>query len=317
MTVSVGGVVVERTGSRRRAPCRLIDDLELNDKQGNLPRHAPRAPRSGIDEDALFSGQVVPTSIKLIGPRIRVCAISRAASSWASTSRRPKTMSVTIDAGDSRQVRPAARRRAPPPRTPRLTARAPPSSTSSAAAPTDGRHQLDRDHPHRRCQIRFYDEANDAIWNIRTAELVFPRMPYGFTVDANASVSNGDEDGRLEGRPLRQLPPRHATASRSAPMSTISSPANISDEIFAFSQLARVKVPLAGPGRDGGDGHRPHHPASGEFIAVGGRGRTCRTISPSRSIVDEGSLRADYDPGHRQHRHHRLRRCSSAARAPR
>ena len=44
-------------------------------------------------------------------------------------------------------------------------------------------------------EIRFYDEANDSIWDVPQAELVFQRMPYGFAVAANAEVSNGDEQG--------------------------------------------------------------------------------------------------------------------------
>ena len=73
-------------------------------------------------------------------------------------------------------------------------------------------------------EIRFYDEANDAIWNIPAAELVFQRMPYGFAVAANAAVSNGDEAGQLD---TPTSPPATAAtraASRSAHGSTIWSP---------------------------------------------------------------------------------------------
>ena len=69
MAVSIGGLVMERTGSAGVPHVRLTE-LRLNDKQGNYLASAPRA-SLGIDEQALFSGRLVPTSITLIGPLIR------------------------------------------------------------------------------------------------------------------------------------------------------------------------------------------------------------------------------------------------------
>ena len=54
MAVSIGGLVMERTGSAGVPHVRLTE-LRLNDKQGNYLASAPRA-SLGIDEQALFSG---------------------------------------------------------------------------------------------------------------------------------------------------------------------------------------------------------------------------------------------------------------------
>ena len=70
MTVSVGGVVVERS-SGSGVPQVRLRNIEMKDKAGNLVARAPRA-AVGVRGDALFSGKIVPTSIELIGPRIRV-----------------------------------------------------------------------------------------------------------------------------------------------------------------------------------------------------------------------------------------------------
>ena len=143
-------------------------------------------------------------------------------------------------------------------------------------------------------EIRFYDEANDAIWNIPEAELVFQRMPYGFAIAANAAVSNGDEAGQWHA----DLSASYRRDTRSFSISTRINdlvPANVSDEIFALSQLARVKVPLAGQVEMEVTDTGLITKASGEFIASAGEvGLPDYLAEPL--IIDEGSLRADYDP---------------------
>ena len=239
-----------------------------------------RAPRAAVEVegDALFSGNIVPTSIELIGPRIRVMRNLEGGIELGFGEAAPEGEAVVVDPGNRGlpQERPGhgavGARRVP-------------------AAPRAGRGCCHHRDPERQpaggraarlissietiriadAEIRFYDEANDAIWNIPSAELVFQRMPYGFAVAANAAVSNGDEAGQWHA----DLSASYRRETRSFSISTRINdlvPANISDEIFALSQLARVKVPLAGPGRDGGDGPGPHHQGHGRVHRFGGRG---------------------------------------------
>ena len=85
--------------------------------------------------------------------------------------------------------------------------------------------------------IKFYDEANDAIWDVPKAQLVFQRMPYGFAIAANAEVSNGPREGAWHA----DMTASYRKEKRSFSVSLRASdlvPANISDEIFALAQLA-------------------------------------------------------------------------------
>lgn len=295
MTVSVGGVVVEKTVSG--VPHVRLRNLELKDKQGNLVARAPRA-AVGIQGDALFSGQVVPTSIELIGPRIRIMRNLEGGIEMGFGEAAPETEAVVVEPGVSVS-----------PKTDQDTAMLPPAAGSprpgAGAAIIDilsGSPEGGSGKPINSIEtirvadadIRFYDEANDAIWNIPSAELVFQRMPYGFAVAATASVSNGDEAGQWHA----EVSASYRRETRSFAISTRVNdlvPANISDEIFALSQLARVKVPLAGQVEMEVTDTGLITKASGEFIASAGEvGLPDYLAEPL--IVDEGSLRADYDP---------------------
>ncbi len=296
MTVSVGGVVVERSGENGVPHVRLRN-IELKDKAGNLVARAPRA-AVGVKGEALFSGQVVPTSIELIGPRIRVMRNLDGSIELGFGEAAPEGESVLFDPGSDVS-----------PKSDQETVMAGPDGVGKPRGAGGTIIQVLSGDPGAAgggsmssietirvadAEIRFYDEANDAIWHIPSAELVFQRMPYGFAVAANAAVSNGDEAGKWHA----DLSASYRRDTRSFSISTRINdlvPANISDEIFALSQLARVKVPLAGQVEmevmDSGLVTR----ASGEFVASAGEvGLPDYLAEPL--IVDEGSLRADYDP---------------------
>ena len=296
MSVSVGGVVVERSGGSGVPHVRLRN-IELRDKDGNL---VARAPRAGVEIDgsALLSGAVVPTSIELIGPRIRVMRNLEGGIELGFGEAAPEGEVVAVDPGgevspkgdqDMGAVRSPAERGKPG------AGAAIIEILSGTPAADDGRSiNSIRTIRIADAEIRFYDEANDAIWFIPKAQLVFQRMPYGFAVAANAAVSNGDEAGQW----YADLSASYRRETRSFSISTRVSdlvPANISDEIFALSQLARVKVPLQGQVEMEVTDQGLIARATGEFVASAGEvGLPDYLAEPL--IVDEGSLRADYDP---------------------
>ncbi len=301
MTVSIGGAVVERA-SDSGVPHFRLRNLELRDTSGNLIARAPRA-AIGFNEEALFKGTVVPTSLELIGPKIRVMRAIDGGIELGFGEAAPEGESVTVDP-------------APPAdaagKTDQEKTSAPIGSGTDTAAgaaalinvlsggTADGSPQtgsaLGAIETVRiaKAQINFYDEANDAIWNIPEAELVFQRMPYGFAVASKAEVSNGAEAGTWHA----DMSASYRRETRSFGISLRISdlvPANISDEIFALSQLARVKVPLSGQVEaeitDKGLVTR----ATAEFSAAAGEvGLPDYLAEPI--IIDEGALRADYDP---------------------
>ena len=294
LQVSVGGVVVERS-AETGVPHVRLRNIELRDKLGNLVARAPRA-AVGVRGGDLFSGAVVPTSIELIGPRIRVMRNLDGGIELGFGEAAPESEVVVVDANapDAKSDQQAAPG-VPPPG----------GSGGSGAAlieilsgsqQTPGGQSISSIETIRiaEAEIRFYDEANDAIWNIPKAELVFQRMPYGFAVAANADVSNGDEAGVWHA----DISASYRREAKSFSISTRINdlvPANISDEIFALSQFARVKVPLAGQVEMEITESGLITKASGEFVASAGEVAFPDYLAQPL-IVDEGSLRADYDP---------------------
>lgn len=294
MTVAIGGAVVERAGSG--VPHFRLRNLELKDKAGNLIARAPRA-AIGINEEALFKGSIVPTSLELIGPKIRVMRAIDGAIELGFGEAAPESETVTVDAPADPAGKTDQEQTAPPVDT--ATGTAALIAMLSGGPPEEGQASgtaLGAIETVRiaKAEIKFYDEANDAIWNIPEAELVFQRMPYGFAVASKAEVSNGAEAGTWHA----DMSASYRRDTRSFGLSVRISdliPANISDEVFALSQLARVKVPLSGQIEAEVTDQGVVTKATAEFSAAAGEvGLPDYLAEPI--IVDEGALRADYDP---------------------
>ena len=296
MSVSVGGVVVERSGGSGVPHVRLRN-IELKDRAGNLVARAPRAAVE-VEGRALMSGAIVPTSIELIGPRIRVMRNLEGGIELGFGEAAPEGEVVVVDPGTGVAPKvdqdPAAARGGGATGNPGAGAAIIEVLSGSPQAPAGQAITSIETIRIADAEIRFYDEANDAIWNIPSAELVFQRMPYGFAVAAKADVENGDEAGHWSA----DLSASYRRETRSFSISTRINdlvPANISDEIFALSQLARVKFPLAGQVEMEVTDQGLITKATGEFIASAGEvGFPDYLAEPI--IIDEGSLRADYDP---------------------
>jgi hypothetical protein len=290
MVVSLGGVVLERS-EETGVPNVRLRDVVLRDRQGNLVARAPRA-AIGVREGALLRGSLVPSSIELIGPRMRLMRKLDGSLELGFGDAAPETEAVAIDS-----LSPES------PDTPDvaeqsgeaglsgsvllqlLSGSAEHSASSISAIETIRIADA---------QITILDQVNDAVWDIPQAELVFQRMPYGFAIAANAAVLNGEEAGRW----TADLAANYRRDSRSFAISVRINdlvPANVSDEIFALSKLARVKVPLAGHVElevtDAGLVTK----ATGEFTAAAGEIDLPDYLADPL-VIDEGSLRADYDP---------------------
>ncbi len=295
MGVSIGGVIIERDRNSG-VPHFRLRNIALTDAKGNVIARAPRA-AVGVDEKALFTGSIVPKSLRLIGPRILV--------------RRNLAGEIELGFG------------APAASETEVVVVEEPAAGAGEAGKTDQQQIADSIEPEIRgktiidvlagqdetattaissledirvtdASIRLYDEANQAVWNAPQAELVFRRMPYGFIVVTNAIVASGGEAGNWR----TELSATYRRDTRSFSISARIHdliPANISDEIFALSKLARVRVPLSGHAEIdvGEDGVITK--ATAEFLAAAGEvGLPDYLAHPI--IVDEGSLRADYDP---------------------
>lgn len=294
MSVTVGGAVIERSGAGG-VPHFRLRNLELRDETGNLVARAPRA-AIAIDEQALLQAQLVPTSLELIGPRIRVMRNLEGGIELGFSEAAPADEVVVIDAGaddpsagksDQEQVGGAVQPGGNAASIIRILSGEPGQADGGGIGSIKTIRVAD-------AAIRIYDEANDAIWDIPKAELAFSRMPYGFAVVANAEVSNGPSEGTWHA----DLTASYRRESRSFGVSMRIGdlvPANVSDEFYALSQLARVKVPLAGQVEFDITEDGLVTRATAEFSAAAGEvGLPDYLAEPI--IIDEGSLRADYDP---------------------
>lgn len=291
MSVTLGGAVIERAAATG-VPHFRLRNIELRDDAGHLIARAPRA-AIGISEKALLSGALVPTSLELIGPRIRVMRNLDGLIELGFGEAAPEKQSVTADANSSGKTDHEAT--AATVETAGGTASlirilSGQQDGAEGAAPINSIETIRVAD----AEIRFYDEANDSIWNIPNAELVFQRMPYGFAVAANAEVANGPQQGAWHADMAASY--RRDTRSFSVSLRINDLvPANISEEIFALSQLARVKVPLAGQVEMEVTDAGLITKATAELSAAAGEVDLPDYLAEP-IIIDEGSLRADYDP---------------------
>jgi len=296
MSVHIDGALIERAPTTGIPHFRLRN-IELRDGGGNLIARAPRA-AIAIDESQVFRGRIVPTSLELIGPRIRVKRNLEGGIElgFGTPAAAEQDVAVigddTADAGKSDQQ--TIGKPAPDAEEPGATGRSIIdllAGTDDSAATPVGSIETVRVSD---AAIKFYDEANDAIWDVPHAELAFRRMPYGFAVVANANVANGREGGTWHTEVSASYRRESRSFSVSARIADLV-PANISDEIFALAQLARFRIPLSGQAEAEISDTGAITKASAEFSAAAGEVGLPDYLAET-IVVDEGSLRADYDP---------------------
>ncbi len=290
MSVAIDGALIERAAGSGVPQFRLRN-ITLRDTEGNMIARAPKA-AIGVEESSLFAGAIVPKSLELIGPRIFIRrTFAGGVELGFGTPAAPSDEAVVIGSDPPGQGVPDGK-------TGQEVQGVTGDSLIAVLAGGDtgastSMSSID-DIRVSEASIQLFDEANDAIWNIPDARLAFRRMPYGFAVVTNANVANGDEAGTWHAEISASYRRDSKSFSISARLNDLV-PANISDEIFALSQLARVNVPLSGQAEFEMTREGVITKASAEFTASAGEvGLPNYLANPI--IVDEGSLRADYDP---------------------
>ncbi len=289
LEVRLAGVQIERD-PETRVPQFRLRNLELVDRAGNTIARAPRA-AIGVDESALVTGSVVPRHLDLIGPRIMV---KRAVNGgFVMGFGQPASAEAgeveSNHSGKSDHGAPAAEIA---PETSgasvieALSAPASPEGSASAGISTIDFIRVSK------AELTLFDEANNAYWNAPEAELVFRRMPYGFAVVAEASIQS-------EGEPIRtEIAASYRRQQRDFSISARIFnfvPSSASRKIFALSQLARVNLPLAGQAELEMTEEGQITKGTAEFT-VGAGQLAFPDFIADPIVVDEGSLRLDYDP---------------------
>lgn len=287
MTVDVAGAVFEMD-SKTNVPHFRLRDLVLLDKSGNLIAKSQRAAIS-FEGSALFMGSLVPRGLELIGTRILVKRqLDGGLVLGFGTPAAPENESATLDGTAAEISDPKASRE-------EQTAVLPEATAKSLIDVLSGNGSASgtslEDIRITGASIQLFDEANQANWFAPQADLTFKKMPYGFVVFAKASVASGGTPWRTE------LSATYRTEARSFAVSARIEdlvPANVSDEIFALAQFAKVDVPLSGHAEIEISDAGVITSASAEFAAAAGvvglPGYIAQPI-----VIDEGALRVDYD----------------------
>ena len=287
MTVDVAGAVFEMD-SKTNVPHFRLRDLVLLDKSGNLIAKSQRAAIS-FEGSSLFFGSLVPRGIELIGTRILVKRqLDGGLVLGFGTPAAPENESATLDGAAVDAGDPKASREEQTAVLPEATAK----SLIDVLSGNGGESGTSlEDIRITGASIQLFDEANQANWFAPQADLTFKKMPYGFVVFAKASVASGGTPWRTE------LSATYRTESRSFAVSARIEdlvPANVSDEIFALAQFAKVDVPLSGHAEIEISDAGVITSASAEFAAAAGvvglPGYIAQPI-----VIDEGALRVDYD----------------------
>ena len=288
MTVDVAGAVFEMD-SRTNVPHFRLRDLVLLDASGNLIAKSQRAAIS-FEGSSIFTGSFVPRGIELIGTRILVKRqLDGGLVLGFGTPAAPENESATLDVGGAEITDPKASREEQTAVLPEATAQSLIDVLSGNSGGSRGTSL--EDIRITGASIQLFDEANQANWFAPQADLTFKKMPYGFVVFAKASVASGGTPWRTE------VSATYRTESRSFAVSARIEdlvPANVSDEIFALAQFAKVDVPLSGHAEIEISDAGVITSASAEFAAAAGvvglPGYIAQPI-----VIDEGALRVDYD----------------------
>lgn len=301
MAVEIGGLVLELPPGDDLPRLRLRD-LVLRDTKGSVIARAPRA-AVGIDGPALWALEVKPRTLELIGPRIFVKrnlngGMELGFGNLAETGdEQGNATALPPGTGDGKSDREEAVD-APAPSPMDIVPNIPGATLMQILS---GSPQQDASGIGTMEDIRvtgaalsFFDEPNNAIWNAEKADLAFRRMPYGFAVVTTGSVLNGSQPGSWH----MELSASYRRDSRSFSISARMYdlvPSYVSEKVFALAQFARVKVPLSGHAEFEITESGELTKATAEFAAAAGEvGLPDYLARPV--VIDEGALRADYDP---------------------
>ncbi len=290
--VSIKNVVVERDSITGQPRLRL-QDIRFKNSDGRLIAQAPRAAIQ-IKGWPLLSGQVVPQQLELIGARL---LIQRRVDGTIGLGFGTPDKSLDFE-GSVRHL---------PEKKPESTdifegVELLTTQAANLLDYLDGTGKKDNESASgleklnsvriTKTAITLYDEANGAIWFSPDASLVFQRAPYGFAMFVDGNIAGRNRPWRME------LTAHYRNDTKSFKVSSRVFdvvPAEIARDVFALSQLAQVQIPLSGHVEAEFTREGKMTRASAEFAAAAGRVGFPGYISEP-IIIDEGSLRLDFDP---------------------
>ena len=298
MKVKLGTAVLELDAGTN-VPHVRFRNLVLSDETGAVMASAPRAAVT-LDTTALMSGRIAAKSLELIGPKISA----------------KRNIDGTIELGvggqdlQSTEVQPD---NAVPPvgngansKTDRNPVDSIPIKGKEALNLTSGAKLislLDGNDQNSSlsslddiritgASLNIYDDANAANWFAPSADLTFQKKPYGFVILAKADVATTKLPWHSEISVTYKL--EQKTFSVSATVDNVV-PADMADKIFALSQFAKVRNPLAGHIELEASDSGVVSTASAEFTV--GKGVISLPDFVAQPInIDNGTLNVKYQP---------------------
>jgi hypothetical protein len=245
LNLTIGDAIIERD-QKTGTPHFRLRNIELRDDQGLVIARAPRAAIS-VSTGSLFSGNIRPTGLELIGPRIMM--------------RRKVDGTLALGFGQlTDEPVPAVAE----PMDPNATAIAVQDFLNGRLLGNASALEtvLVSD-----ASVQLYDERNQAVWYAPGANLAFKRVNYGFAFFASANMAGKTKSWKTE-IVANYLTATKTIAVEARLMDLV--PAELSDKIFALSKLAQVRVPLSGIARFALDGNGVLTQAGAEFTAGAG-----------------------------------------------
>jgi len=290
--VKINNVVIERDEITGQPRVRL-QNIQFRNNEGKLIAQAPRAAIT-FKGKALFTGNVVPQDLELIGARLLIQR-SRDGSIGLGfgTSPEGNDFEGNIEHLPSKKAENTDIFKD----VELLTTRAAnlldyfDGTKSSQTGVATG---LDKLNSVRitKTAITLYDETNGAIWHSADASLLFKRAPYGFAMFVDGHIDGRTQPWRME------LTAHYNKTSRKFKVSSRVIdviPAELARDVFALSELAQVSLPLSGHVEAEFTREGVMTSASAEFTAAAGQVGFPGYISEP-IIIDEGLLRLDFDP---------------------
>jgi Protein of unknown function/AsmA-like C-terminal region len=284
MKVKLGTAVLE-LDQKSYVPHVRFRNLVLSDFSGAVIASAPRAAIT-LDSSALWNGKIAASSLELIGPKISARRNIDGSVELGVGGQDPGAGESSIsESGKSDRIGSD---------NPNMT-----NQTSGAKLiailddrSADGALSSLADIRVSAATISVYDDANSANWFAPSADLTFRKMPYGFVILAKADVETAKDPWHTEFSVTY-----HHEQKNFAVSATVDNviPADVADKIFALSQFAKVRIPLAGHIELEATENGTVTAASAEFTA--GKGRLSLPDFVAQPIdIDNGTLNTKYRP---------------------
>lgn len=221
----IGDGVIER--DEDGTPRFRLRNVELVDSEGLV---IARAPRAGVtlDLSSLLVGSIRPTQLDLIGPRVML--------------RRKLDGGLALGFGQNADAAAGADASQMDPEKAGLSLHGLFDHKFFAAGASSSLEALRISN----ASVQLYDERNDAVWYAPRASLLFRRVPYGYAFFANADMAGESKPWQAE------IVASYVSATKNLTLEARVIdfvPSDLSDRVFALSQLARIRLPLSGTAR--------------------------------------------------------------------